>query len=337
MSQIHPLARTTPRVRAEIKASSASINQLAECYNISRSTARKWKQREEVQDRSHRAHHLQTTLTPTQEIVVVELRRTLLLPLDDLLVITREFINPATSRSGLDRCLRRHGVANLKALQAPVDSDSAPKKTFKDYAPGFLHIDIKYLPQMPDESARRYLFVAIDRATRWVWFRIYSDQSEVSSTDFLRRLKQVAPMKIQTILTDNGSQFTDRFTSKNKQASGQHAFDKRCAEHGIEHRLAPPRHPQTNGMVERFNGRIAELIRQTRFASAHELETTLSHYLAIYNHNIPQRALGHLSPVQALKQWRIKQPELFAKRVYKQAGLDTYAHQRRAKARRCRH
>jgi hypothetical protein len=70
MSQIHPLARTTPRVRAEIKASSASINQLAECYNISRSTARKWKQREEVQDRSHRAHHLQTTLTPTQEIVV---------------------------------------------------------------------------------------------------------------------------------------------------------------------------------------------------------------------------------------------------------------------------
>ncbi len=86
---------------------------------------------------------------------------------------------------------------------------------------------------------------------------------------------------------------------------------------------ASPRHPQTNGMVERFNGRIADLIRQTRFASALELENTLSLYLAIYNHSIPQRALGHLSPVQALKQWRIKQPELFAKNVYKQAGLDT--------------
>jgi hypothetical protein len=56
----------------------------------SRAYARKWKQREEVQDRSHRAHHLQTTLTPTQETLVVELRRTRLLPLDDLLVITRE-------------------------------------------------------------------------------------------------------------------------------------------------------------------------------------------------------------------------------------------------------
>jgi hypothetical protein len=66
------------------------------------------------------------------------------------------------------------------------------------------------------------------------------------------------------------------------------------------------------------------LIRQTRFASALELETTWSHYLAIDNHSIPQRALGPLSPVQALKQSRIKQPELFDKRVYKQAGLGSY-------------
>jgi hypothetical protein len=40
--------------------------------------------------------------------------------------------------------------------------------------PGFLHIDIKNLPLMPDETARRYLFVAIDRATRWVYIEIYA-------------------------------------------------------------------------------------------------------------------------------------------------------------------
>ena len=56
----------------------------------------------------------------------------------------------------------------------------------------------------------------IDRATRWVFMRTYRDQSERSSTDFLRRLKQAAPMKIRTILTDNGSQFTDRLTSTSK-------------------------------------------------------------------------------------------------------------------------
>lgn len=322
MSQVHPLARTTPRTRAEINASPDSITTLSDRYNISIATARKWKRRDDVQDRSHRPHKLSTTLTPGQEILVVELRRTLLLPLDDLVAITHEFINPAASRSGLDRCLRRHGVSNLKDLQPEVEGEVAPKKTFKDYEPGFLHIDIKYLPQMPDETQRRYLFVAIDRATRWVYLRIYSEQTDTSSTDFLRRVKQVAPMKIQKVLTDNGSQFTDRFTRQEKQASGKHAFDLACALLGIQHRLSPPRHPQTNGMVERFNGRISELVKQTRFTSAAELETTLEHYLKIYNHHIPQRALQHQTPVQALKKWQKEKPELFVKHVYKQAGLD---------------
>jgi hypothetical protein len=49
--------------------------------------------------------------------VAVELRRMLLLPLDDLLAVCREFLNPDVSRSGLDRCLRRHGVCNLNALR----------------------------------------------------------------------------------------------------------------------------------------------------------------------------------------------------------------------------
>ena len=56
----------------------------------------------------------------------------------------------------------------------PVEDKDAPivRKTFKDYAPGFVHVDIKYLPQMAGETVRRYLFVAIDRATRWVYLRI---------------------------------------------------------------------------------------------------------------------------------------------------------------------
>jgi transposase InsO family protein len=323
MSQVHPLARTTPRTRAEIGASTESIAALSARYNISLATARKWKARKDVQDRSHCPHTLSTTLTPAQEIVVVELRRTLLLSLDDLLAVTHEFINPAASRSGLDRCLRRHGVSNLKCLQPETEGETTAKKTFKDYEPGFLHIDIKYLPQMPDETQRRYLFVAIDRATRWVHLRVYADQTEASSCDFLNRVKQAAPMKIQKVLTDNGSQFTDRFTSQKKEPSGEHAFDQTCEALGIEHRLTPPRHPQTNGMVERFNGRISELVKQTRFTSAAELEQTLLLYLKTYNHHIPQRALNHQSPIQAMKKWQAEKPELFVKRVYKQAGLDS--------------
>ena len=322
MSRVHPQARTTPRTRAEIHSSKAPLATVAELYNVTEATVRKWRTRQDMQDRSHRPNKLSTTLTPAQEALVVELRRTLLLPLDDLLAITHEFINTEASRSGLDRCLRRHGVSNLKSLIPVVEGEPAAKKTFKDYEPGFLHVDIKYLPQMPDETHRRYLFVAIDRATRWVYFRIYRDQTEASSTDFLRRLKRAAPMVIQKVLTDNGSQFTDRFTSASKQVSGKHAFDLVCAELGIQHRLCPPRHPQTNGMVERFNGSISEIVAQTRFSSATDLESTLTLYLKTYNHSIPQRALKHQTPIQSLKAWREKKPQLFVKNIYEHTGLD---------------
>ena len=89
--------------------------------------------------------------------------------------------------------------------------------------------------------------------------------TDTSSIDFLCRLKEASLIKISKILTDNGSQFTDRFRNKDKKPSGRHVVDKVCAGMGIEHRLALPRHPQTNGMVDRFDGRIRELLQQTRF------------------------------------------------------------------------
>lgn len=104
--------------------------------------------------------------------------------------------------------------------------------------------------------------------------RVYGDQSEVSSTDFLRRLNAAAPMKIENLLTDNGSHFTDRFTSKGKQPSGKHVFDRECVVLGIEHRWIKLRHPQSNGMAERLNGRISDVLATTRFRSREDLLRT---------------------------------------------------------------
>lgn len=318
---LHPLARTTPRTRAELQAEADHLSDsaLARRYGITPPTARKWRERDSTADRSHRPHTLHCTLTPAQEAVAMAIRETLWLPLDDLLVVVREFLNPKVSRSGLMRCLKRHGLN-----RRPVEDKDAPVglKTFKDYAPGFIHIDIKYLPKMADESSRRYLFVAIDRATRWVFVRIYADQGEASSTDFLRRLHAAAPMKIEKLLTDNGSQFTDRFTSKRKQPSGNHIFDRACASFGIEHRLIKPRHPQTNGMVERFNGRISDILATTHFRDSDDLQTTLERYVTLYNEHLPQRSLGHKTPLQAMQAWYLKQPERFVRKLKNQTGLD---------------
>ena len=153
--KLHSQATTTPKIRAAIQASDEPAWVLAERHGTTEQTVWKWRKRDSVEDRSHTPHRLQTTLTPAQEAVAVALRKTLLVSLDDLLAVVREFLNPDVSRSGLDRCLRRHGVGNLRDLQAKA---ARPKHSgFKAYEPGYIHIDVKYLPQMADETSRRYL------------------------------------------------------------------------------------------------------------------------------------------------------------------------------------
>jgi transposase InsO family protein len=149
------------------------------------------------------------------------------------------------------------------------------------------------------------------------------DKTAQGTHDFLKRLAQACPFRIEKILTDNGKEFTDRFTAQGeREPTGRHRLGQACAEQGIAHRLIPPGRPQTNGMVERFNGRIADLLRSTRFHSAAELAMALDHYLKLYNGQIPQRALGHLCPLQALKAWREKDPQRFNHEIHNLTGLD---------------
>ena len=65
------------------------------------------------------------------------------------------------------------------------------------------------------------------------------------------------------------------------------------------------------------------MLATTRFDAAQSLEDTLSCYVRLYNHHFPQRALGHIVPVQALKDWQEKCSDFFQMKVYKLTGLDT--------------
>ena len=79
-------------------------------------------------------------------------------------------------------------------------------------------------------------------------------------------------------------------------SSGKRAFDLARAKLNIHRRLIRPRHLQTYGRVGRFNGQLSELGGQTRFASAAQLESMLTHDLATYNHRMPPRAQKHQTP-----------------------------------------
>jgi transposase InsO family protein len=318
---LHKNATTTPATRRAIQQASGTDAELAAQFGVGRLTIRKWRKRGTTEDGSHTPHRLQTTLNAGQEEIVVYLRTQLRLSLDDLLAAVREFIEPAMSRSALDRLLRRRGINRLPEPEVTPTQ----VKSFKAYEPGYVHMDVKYLPQMQDETTRRYVFVAIDRATRWVFIAIKSHKTAASARAFLNALHKAAPFKITTLLSDNGREFTDRaFGRREKDASGAHEFDALCEALGIEHRLIRPKHPQTNGMVERFNGRLSQLLKSHRFDSAHDLQTTLHRFVWLYNEHLPQRALNAATPVQSLKQWQASHPHLFSKRVVNHPGPDTY-------------
>ena len=88
------------------------------------------------------------------------------------------------------------------------DTTARPEHSgFKAYEPGYIHTDVKYLPQMADETSRHHLFDAIDRATRWVFIRIFNAKTAANARRFLRDLERACPICIRTVLTDNGKEF----------------------------------------------------------------------------------------------------------------------------------
>ena len=167
--------------------------------------------------------------------------------------------------------------------------DDTPKHSgLKASEPGHIHIDVKYPPHMANETSRGYLFVTIDRASRRVFIAMYRHKTAATARRFLGDLERTCPIRIRTILTGNGKASTDRlFGVRRRAATRQHAFDMLCSTLGIEHRLAPPRSPQTNGMVERFNGRIEDVTMFDQAKSWGRRCTAMSGFTTTRLHNQP--------------------------------------------------
>ena len=301
---LHANATTTPKTRAYIQRSKKAVGELAAELGVSETTIRRWRARTTITDRSHTPKTLASSLSPMEQALVCELRTRLQLPLDDITEVMRRCLNPKLSRSALHRCLVRHG------LNRRPQPDKSPVGVFEQATVGFIHIDLKHLP--PLAKRKSYAFVAIDRATRYVYLEIHPKRDAETSAGFLQRFLAHFPHRVHTILTDNGSEFTDRFAVDMKdkprdRPSGRHPFDCVCAKHKIEHRLTRPFRPQTNGLVERFNRRIVDAIgRQPKrgtlhrlFASHADRDGFLNRFVGDYNRT-RLKCLGYLAPLQAL-------------------------------------
>jgi len=54
-------------------------------------------------------------------------------------------------------------------------------------------------------------------------------------------------------------------------------------------------------MIERFDRRIAAVLATARFDSAEHLADTRKRCVQVRNQHIPQKPLGHIPPLQAMK------------------------------------
>jgi len=247
MGQVrHGSATTTHAVRAAIKRSQASLATLSRELGINPKTVAKWRKRTSVEDRKTGPKEPRSTvLTEAEEAMVVAFRRHTLLPLDDCLYALQPSI-PHLTRSALPRCLERHGISRLP----DVEGDKPKRQRFKRYPIGFFHVDIA---ELQTAEGRLYLFVAIDRTSKFAVTQLVDKADRRTAWEFLEQLLEAVPYKIHTILTDNGIQFAEQPRNRNTAFSRQMRFDMICEANDIEHRLTKPNHPWTNGQVERMN------------------------------------------------------------------------------------
>ena len=266
-----------------------------------------------------------TVLSRDEETLIVAFRRHTGLPLDDCLYALQATI-PHLTRSALHRLFQRHGISRLPGLDGPP-----PRRQFRAYPLGYVHID---LAEVWTEQGKLYLFVAIDRVSKFAFAELHEHASRRVAADFLRRLVERVPYRIHTVLTDNGFQFTPPEGGWNVAEIQQlladrrpfraHAFDLACAQLGIEHRLTKFNHPWTNGQVERMNRTIKDAtVRRFYYNTHSSLRTHLTTFLDAYNFAKRLKSLRGLTPYERICQLWTEQPDRFRLNpLHHMAGLN---------------
>lgn len=305
----HSNARTNSHMRQSIQKSTLSNQELARRFEVSEQTISKWRNRTETDDRSSRPETIHYALSSVEKELVRIVRTSTWMSLDDL-VDTMQSSIPHARRSTVSRILRAFDISKV-----PQEKREAAKK-FKAYEPGFLHMDITYLPKI--DGVKYYLYVAIDRATRLMYYSVYQNKTAENAKVFLSECSAFFPFAITHILTDNGYEFTNRFSQGRKEPTGNHRFDKLCKALGIDHRLTQPSTPQTNGMVERANGIIKDAtVKVTTYKNLQEMIADLDRFLLYYlfarRHGSLKRELNVRTPYEALQCWYNLEPDLFRK------------------------
>jgi transposase InsO family protein len=216
---------------------------------------------------------------------------------------------------------------------APGRRRSLRQTQFKAYPIGYFHIDIA---EVRTAQGKLYLIVAIDRTSKFAFVELHEKVARQTAGDFLRRLIAAVPYKVHTVLTDNGTHFTTPGNTNSaapdikaaldaKEPVWAHAFEYACAQNDIDHRLTKPKHPWTNGQVERMNRTIKDATVKRYFYETHDqLRAHLRDFVDAYNFARRLKTLKGLTPYEFVCKAWTSQPQRFTiSPLQKMPGLNT--------------
>ncbi len=163
---------------------------------------------------------------------------------------------------------------------------------------------------MQTAQGKLYLFVAIDRTSKFAFAQLVEKANRVTASAFLVALIAAVPYKIHTVLTDNGIQFRlpPRYADGPTARYITHMFDMRCRENGIEHRFTKINHPWTNGQVERMNRTIKDATVKRYHYDSHD---QLRQLISAYNFGRRLKTLKGLTPYEYICKIWTAEPKRF--------------------------
>ncbi len=277
------------------------LSAAAQACGISKRTARKWQQRFDAQgdeglyDHSSRPRRTRSSIDAELAQRIEQLRRARMPVRKIASVVGRSVATVSRFLAGL-------GLSSLKALEP-----REPVLRYERQAPGeLLHMDTKKLGRIvrpgyrvtgdPRDSVTgagwEFAHVAIDDHSRAGFVQMHSDERKGSAVEFLKAAVAhyaALGVRIERLITDNGSAYRSQ------------AFNKTCQALGIKHTYTRPYRPQTNGKAERF---IQTCLREWAYgriwATSQERTAWLPAFLSYYNARRPHSALGYKPPASRL-------------------------------------
>lgn len=278
-------------------------------YKVNRQFIYRWKNRydgtiESLRYRSRRPHHHPNQHTQEELKLISNVRRRN--PSAGLVVFWIKLRRRGYKRSitGLYRILRKQGIMAVK----PPNPKYVPKPYEQMHFPGErIQIDVKFVPTaclVGQAAGEKYFqYTALDEYSRWRYVEAFDAHDTYSSTKFLENLVKRFPLPIKCVQTDNGAEFTKRFTAKNWEENPT-LFEQRLKALGITHKLIRPYTPRHNGKVERSHRKDNENFYATHtFYSFEDFSNQLKTYNRRDYNNFPMRPLGWKAPSTVLKEF----------------------------------